>query len=205
MGALETNTTLIYGVHIRESANDGSDFTNATSDYRVLFLGEDGYLHVKDSAGTVTNAYAGSGNTLSSTIVYRATDQNVDGSDTATDLSFSTEVEDTSGCWAIGTPTKIIIPAGLNGRRAILYGQVQWTASTSGNHRQLWIDKAGTAIAQVRMGDLATAISAVQQVQTKVLTLATSDEFKLVFRADTTGIGALGGEHSAFFGLYTVD
>jgi hypothetical protein len=54
MGALETNTTLIYGVHIRESANDGSDFTNAASDYRVLYLGEDGYLHVKDSAGVVT-------------------------------------------------------------------------------------------------------------------------------------------------------
>lgn len=57
MGALETNTTLIYGVHIRESANDGSDFTNAATDYRVLFLGEDGLLHVKDSAGTVTDAF----------------------------------------------------------------------------------------------------------------------------------------------------
>lgn len=54
MGALETNTTLIYGVHLRESANDGSDFSNAAADYRVLFLGEDGQLHVKDSSGTVT-------------------------------------------------------------------------------------------------------------------------------------------------------
>ncbi len=57
MGALETNTTLIYGIHIRESANDGSDFSNGATDYRVLFLGEDGYLHVKDSAGSVTNPY----------------------------------------------------------------------------------------------------------------------------------------------------
>jgi hypothetical protein len=61
VGALETNTTLIYGVHIRESANDGSDFTNAASDYRVLFLGEDGELHVKDSAGTVTDIGASGG------------------------------------------------------------------------------------------------------------------------------------------------
>lgn len=57
MGALEQNTTLIHGIHLRESADDGSDFSNAASDYRVLFLGEDGFLHVKDSAGTVTDAY----------------------------------------------------------------------------------------------------------------------------------------------------
>jgi hypothetical protein len=53
MGALESNTTNIYGVHLRESADDGSDFSNAAADYRVLFLGEDGFLHAKDSAGSV--------------------------------------------------------------------------------------------------------------------------------------------------------
>jgi hypothetical protein len=61
MGAPESNTTLIYGIHLRESANDGSDFSNAASDYRVLFLGEDGSLHVKDSAGTVTDPFSSSG------------------------------------------------------------------------------------------------------------------------------------------------
>jgi hypothetical protein len=61
MGSLEQNTTLIYGIHVRESANDGSDFSNAASDYRVLFLGEDGALHLKDSAGTVTDVVASSG------------------------------------------------------------------------------------------------------------------------------------------------
>jgi len=45
---------LTYGLTIRESATDGSDFTNPVADYRRLFLGEDGLLHVKDSAGTVT-------------------------------------------------------------------------------------------------------------------------------------------------------
>lgn len=63
MGAPEVNTTLIYGIHIRESANDGSDFTNAASDYRVLFLGEDGSLKVKDSSGTVANAFSAGGTT----------------------------------------------------------------------------------------------------------------------------------------------
>ena len=49
----------IYGLTIRESATDGSDFTNPDADYRRLFLGEDGLLHVKDSAGAVTDPSTG--------------------------------------------------------------------------------------------------------------------------------------------------
>lgn len=53
---------LLHGMTIRESATDGSDFTNPTADYRRLFLGEDGVLHVKDSSGTVTDPFpAGTG------------------------------------------------------------------------------------------------------------------------------------------------
>lgn len=52
--------TKIFGLTIRESANDGSDFTNPDADYRRLFLGEDGALHVKDSAGSVTTIGGGS-------------------------------------------------------------------------------------------------------------------------------------------------
>lgn len=44
----------IYGVQIRESANDGSDFSNADTDYRILFVGEDGLFHLKDASGTIT-------------------------------------------------------------------------------------------------------------------------------------------------------
>ncbi len=56
------SATNLFGMTIRESANDGSDFTNPDADYRRLFLGEDGLLHVKDSAGTVTAPYVtGSG------------------------------------------------------------------------------------------------------------------------------------------------
>jgi hypothetical protein len=56
-----------YGLHIRESATDGSDFANADADYRRLFLGEDGLLHLKDSAGTVTDI-AASGNVATDAI-----------------------------------------------------------------------------------------------------------------------------------------
>lgn len=45
----------IFGLTIRESADDGSDFTNPGADYRRFFLGEDGTLKLKDSSGTVTS------------------------------------------------------------------------------------------------------------------------------------------------------
>lgn len=53
MAAISTNK--FPGIIIRESANDGSDFSNPVADYRVLFLGEDGLLHLRDSSGTVTD------------------------------------------------------------------------------------------------------------------------------------------------------
>jgi hypothetical protein len=46
---------------VQEAADDGSDFSNPDADYRVLFLGEDGALHLKDSAGTVTAVGGSSG------------------------------------------------------------------------------------------------------------------------------------------------
>jgi len=46
---------LTYGLTIRESATNGSDFANAPTDYRRLFMGEDGQLHAKDDGGTVTD------------------------------------------------------------------------------------------------------------------------------------------------------
>jgi hypothetical protein len=50
----------LFGITLRESANDGSDFTNPDADYRRVFLGEDAALHLKDSAGTVTTIGGGS-------------------------------------------------------------------------------------------------------------------------------------------------
>jgi hypothetical protein len=58
------NLEKLFGMTIRESATDGSDFTNPDADYRRLFLGEDGSLHLKDSAGTVTNVAGAGGSDL---------------------------------------------------------------------------------------------------------------------------------------------
>ena len=74
---------------IRESADDGSDFTNPAADYRRLFLGEDGELHPKDSAGTVTDMPgAGSATAATDTIWDAAGDLAVgSGANTAAKLT----------------------------------------------------------------------------------------------------------------------
>lgn len=59
MAAIENEK--IYGLKIRESANDGSDFGTPDADYRYLFLGEDGHLHAKDAAAAVTDLSSGLG------------------------------------------------------------------------------------------------------------------------------------------------
>jgi hypothetical protein len=66
MGTLESSS--IYGIQIRESANDGSDFSNASADYRIAFLGEDGLWHVKGSSGTVTDPFTGAGSVATDAI-----------------------------------------------------------------------------------------------------------------------------------------
>ena len=58
----------IFGIKIRESLDNGSDFSNPDIDYRMLFLGEDGALHLKDSAGAVTNVDAGGGGYTEGTV-----------------------------------------------------------------------------------------------------------------------------------------
>lgn len=55
MGAIEDAHS--FAIQLRESADDGSDFSNADADYRIVYLGEDGYLHAKDSAGAISDPY----------------------------------------------------------------------------------------------------------------------------------------------------
>ena len=72
MGAIEDQH--IYGLQIRESANDGSDFSNPDADYGLLFYGEDKLWHAKDPSGTVTDPFSGgSGDVLPSTCEGRLT------------------------------------------------------------------------------------------------------------------------------------
>jgi hypothetical protein len=71
---------LAPNITIRESADDGSDFSNPSADYRVLFLGEDGELHLKDSSGTVTDMPGAGGGTLATDTLWDAAGDLVVGS-----------------------------------------------------------------------------------------------------------------------------
>lgn len=57
MAAIENEK--IYALKIRESLDDGSDFGTPDADYRYLFVGEDGDIHLKDAADAVTDFPAG--------------------------------------------------------------------------------------------------------------------------------------------------
>jgi len=46
---------------INESATDGSAVPNPATDYRHVFVGEDGLFHLKDSSGTITTGSAAGG------------------------------------------------------------------------------------------------------------------------------------------------
>ena len=190
-----------------EFAEAAAPATPASGIVRI-YAKTDGILYQKDDAGTETALANTAGNTLSVTKVYRATNQNVSGSGTFTAISWSNEVEDDDGAWAIGTPTKFVIPAGLNGRRAIIRAQVNWTDSTGGNYRGAYLFKGGTGGTLVGASlwpDVATTVGPYQQVFSEILTLATSEEFELYIRADTTGIGAIGGAGITWMELMTID
>lgn len=57
----EIHNEKTFAIKIRESANDGSDFGTPDADYRFLYLGEDGDLHLKDAADALTTFSAGVG------------------------------------------------------------------------------------------------------------------------------------------------
>jgi hypothetical protein len=141
MGVLEANTTLIYGVHIRESANDGSDFTNAAADYRVLFLGEDGLLHVKDSAGTVSSPYSSASFTGLPAFVIP---QGLTISDTGT---IGSNVTNATG--QLARSANVIVPASMR-------------------LRSLWIHVTSAAAGSIRWGlyDYSSSVTAATELAT---------------------------------------
>jgi hypothetical protein len=96
-----------FAVTLRESANDGSDFSNPDADFRVVYLGEDGLLHVKDSAGTVTDPYAlGAALNLASNRVTRT--------------GIGSDLTTTSSTWADMDSTNLTITMTTGARRVML-------------------------------------------------------------------------------------
>jgi hypothetical protein len=103
MGAIENEK--VYGLTIRESATDGSDFTNPDADYRRLFLGEDGQLHVKDSAGAVSDIGAGSGG---STVLSPSSDTFLDSQNATTNNDTATAIQ-VGNAWGTSSFTRFAL------------------------------------------------------------------------------------------------
>ena len=121
---VKISDALTYGLTLRESVDDGSDFTNPAADYRRLFLGEDGTLHLKSAAGTVTAI----------------------GGDITTDAAWAAK-----GDLIVGTNnnTAAVLTAGNNGEvLTAASGEatgLQWAASAAaGVGWELVVDKPGT-------------------------------------------------------------
>jgi hypothetical protein len=87
------NDILIPSLTLEEIASDGSTLTNPAADYRRLFLGEDGLLHLRDSAGTVTTPSGGT--TIATDTIWNAAGDLVQGtgSDTAARLALGTALQ----------------------------------------------------------------------------------------------------------------
>lgn len=130
------DAVLIPGLIIRESANDGSDFSNPTADYRVLFLGEDGLLHVRDSSGTVSSPYSGGGGTPTFVGVRGSRTAAQTGIVTATLTAISFNAADTYDTSAFhdpagANPSRFVVPSGKDGYYA-MHARVQWDTNNTG-------------------------------------------------------------------------
>lgn len=118
----------VYGIKIRESANDGSDFSNPEADYRLAFIGEDGLWHLKDAVGTVTSP-GGMTNPMT----------------TAGDLIYG---------GASGTPTRVGIgTAGQVLKVNAGATAVEWGAAGGGGGWTLGIDESGASFANFTSHD----------------------------------------------------
>jgi hypothetical protein len=180
---------------IRESANDGSDFSNPAADYRVAFIGEDGLWHVKDSAGTVTSPYTGGGTpAFVGAFVYHSTTQNISTA-TSTAVTFDSELIDTASFHeAVTNPTRITV--GTTGKYR-LRGGGRWAAFAG--PAEIWMRKNGTT--SLRGSDsgaqeVDAAVSA-SHSEVPVVELSASDYVELMVYQASGVTQAFGGSASA--------
>lgn len=187
------STAKLNAMTIRESANDGSDFTNPDADYRRLFLGEDGLLHLKDSAGAVTDVGAGAASgAFVGWKVYKTTQ-----SITNAVLAFDAEDFDSDGFHDNSTAnSKATIPTGKAGKYLIVGSS--WTSRTDA---RLEIFVNGSVIRG--RGGVGTATN--YALCSAILNLAEGDyvELKGVTAAATTfGDTGTQGDHAVFQGTF---
>lgn len=179
---------LIPGLIIRESADDGSDFSNPTADYRVLFLGEDGALHLRDSSGTVTDIGGSSTPAVVACRVFSSATQSISDS-TITAITFDSENYDTSAIHAGGNPTRMTASATGYWR---FTGGTSWDTNTS-NLRYLWWRKNGSTEVNGGMVQQTPNAGGIAMFTSVTLSLSATDYIELMCYQTSGGARTIGG------------
>jgi hypothetical protein len=132
---------------LEERLSDGSDTASPAADHRALFLGEDGALHLRDSAGAVTGV--GTGSSGGQTVECELRNSTTQAIATATDTAvlFDTEISD-DGAMHSGTtlPTggRIIVGAAQDAKVLRLLFRI--TIPATAVQWQGWITRNGVEI-----------------------------------------------------------
>lgn len=127
----KASDNLFPKVILEERLSDGSDTPNPASDHRALFLGEDGALHLRDSAGAVTNIGAATfiGTRCRNSAVQSLTNAtftpiNLDTEDYDTDTMHYTSVANLTGTVSKTAASAAIVGVGTSFTTELSVGQL---------------------------------------------------------------------------------
>ena len=184
----------LFGITIRESADDGSDFTNPDADYRRLFLGEDGALHLKDSSGTVTTIGGTGSTSFTGCRAYNSATQSISDS-TPQAVTFNSENHDTSSIHSTSSNTSRFT-ASATGYWRFRAG-TGWDTNTSGL-RYLWWRVDGTTEVNGGAESVPTSAGTAPCGQTEVTLYLTTGQYVELMAYQTSGgarnIGGTSGD-----------
>jgi hypothetical protein len=196
MARLDTAET--PSITLEEVANDGSSLTNPNADHRRLFLGEDGLLHVKDSAGAVTNPYSTGIATFSGAVITEATSQSLT-NDTVTALtSNDAEVADTDSYHSTVTNTERLTNT-LGGTYWFKAGGTVFFAASATGLRGIRVRANGTTLIDIsQLDDVGLAAGgSYLSIATGPFQLANNEYVELM--AHQTSGGALNAQMQRFW------
>jgi hypothetical protein len=177
-------------VILEERLSDGSDTTTPAADHRALFLGEDGALHLKDSAAAVTDVGSGSsgGQTVECELRHSTTQSIATATDTA--ALFDTEISD-DGAMHSGTtaPTasRIVVGASQDGK--VLRVLFRITIPATATQWQAWVARNGTELGRrVRLwGTTSATQTLIVEYTARAADHVATDYYECIVRQNSGG------------------
>lgn len=181
----------------------GSDPSTPAAGFWRAYM-KAGGLYVIDDGGTVVGPMGPTGAvTFAGCRVGHSVAQNLNNG-SVTQLDFDTEIYDTDGFHAGGTPSRLTIPSGLDGYYEV-YASSGITASTNGSFRAIRILLNGVLQNQVVVGDSASADLIYLNGRTGPLSLVSTDYLTCEVYVNGASLQALASSPvTPYFGLYRV-